>query len=152
MLSRYSEIVICSRFLNCELWYCDMNSTLGSVVPLAMFVFVFVFEFVFQFVFLLDNERRADTGHRWVEILLTLYSTRSSDNVVALVRPDHYWCNTPCHADNHVTRQMLVLIIFRTCWWRSSKQATADVIPADNYVTSLREALSGWCYADMIDI
>ena len=66
-----------------------MNSTLGSVVPLAMFVFVFVFEFVFQFVFLLDNERRADTGHRWVEILLTLYSARSSDNVVALVRPDH---------------------------------------------------------------
>ena len=68
---------------------CDMNSTLGSVVPLAMFVFVFVFEFVFQFVFLLDNERRADTGHRWVEILLTLYSARSSDNVAALVRLDH---------------------------------------------------------------
>ena len=38
MLNRYSEIVICSRFLNCELWSCDMNSALGSVVPLAMFL------------------------------------------------------------------------------------------------------------------
>ena len=37
MLNRDSEIVICSRFVNCELWSCDMNSTLGSVVPLAMF-------------------------------------------------------------------------------------------------------------------
>ena len=37
MLNRDSEIVICSRFMNCELWSCDMNSTLGSVVPLAMF-------------------------------------------------------------------------------------------------------------------
>jgi len=38
MLNRDSKIVICSRFVNCELWSCDMNSTLGSVVPLAMFV------------------------------------------------------------------------------------------------------------------
>ena len=39
MLKRDSEIVqeICSRFVNCELWSCDMNSTLGSVVPLAIF-------------------------------------------------------------------------------------------------------------------
>ena len=37
MLNRDSEIVICSRLVNCELWFCDMNSTLGSVVPLAMF-------------------------------------------------------------------------------------------------------------------
>ena len=37
MLNRDSEFVICSRFVNCELWSCDMNSTLGSVVPLAMF-------------------------------------------------------------------------------------------------------------------
>ena len=36
MLNRDSEIVICSRFVNCELWSCDMNSTLGSIVPLAM--------------------------------------------------------------------------------------------------------------------
>ena len=39
MLNWDSEIVICSRFVNCELWPCDMNSTLGSVVPLAMFLF-----------------------------------------------------------------------------------------------------------------
>ena len=38
MLRRDSEIVIYSRFVNCELWSCDMNSTLGSVVPLAMFL------------------------------------------------------------------------------------------------------------------
>ena len=37
MLNRNYEIVICSRFVNCELWSCDMNSTLGSAVPLAMF-------------------------------------------------------------------------------------------------------------------
>ena len=37
MPSRDSEIVICSRSVSCELWSCDMNSTLGSVVPLAMF-------------------------------------------------------------------------------------------------------------------
>ena len=40
MLNRDSEIVTCSRFVNCELLSCDMNSTLGSVVPLAMFVVV----------------------------------------------------------------------------------------------------------------
>ena len=40
MLNRDSEIVICSRFLSCELWSCDMNSTLGSVVPLAMFFLI----------------------------------------------------------------------------------------------------------------
>ena len=40
MLNRYSEIEICSRFVNCELWSCDMNSALGSVVPLAMFIFM----------------------------------------------------------------------------------------------------------------
>ena len=39
MLNRDSEIVICSKFVNCELWSCDMNSTLGSVVPLAMFIY-----------------------------------------------------------------------------------------------------------------
>ena len=33
MLNRDSEIVICFRFVNC-----DLNSTLGSVVPLAMFL------------------------------------------------------------------------------------------------------------------
>ena len=38
MLNRNSELVICSRFVNCVLWSCDMNSTLGSVVPLAMFM------------------------------------------------------------------------------------------------------------------
>ena len=38
MLNRDSEIVICSRFVSCELRSCDMNSTLGSVVPLAMFI------------------------------------------------------------------------------------------------------------------
>ena len=38
MFNRDSEIVTCSRFVNCELWICDMNSTLGSVVPLAMFI------------------------------------------------------------------------------------------------------------------
>ena len=37
ILNRNSEIVICSRFVNRELWSCNMNSTLGSVVPLAMF-------------------------------------------------------------------------------------------------------------------
>ena len=37
MLNQDSEIVICSRFVNCELWSCDMNLTLGSVVPLKMF-------------------------------------------------------------------------------------------------------------------
>ena len=36
MLNRGSEI-ICSRFVNCEPSSCNMNSTLGSVVPLAMF-------------------------------------------------------------------------------------------------------------------
>ena len=40
MLNRDYEIVICSRFVNCELWSCDMNSTLGSVVPLAMFIII----------------------------------------------------------------------------------------------------------------
>ena len=40
MLSRDSEIVICSRFVNGELWSCDMNSTLWSVVRLAMFLLV----------------------------------------------------------------------------------------------------------------
>ena len=72
--------------------FCQAN-TIFVVAKLLLFlsrifVFVFVFVFVLQFVFQLDNERRADTGHRWVEILLTLYSARSSDNVVALVRPD----------------------------------------------------------------
>ena len=38
ILNLDSEIVICSRFVNCVLWSCDMNSTLGSVVPLAMFL------------------------------------------------------------------------------------------------------------------
>ena len=38
MLNQDFEIVICSRFVICELWSCDMNSTLGSVVPLAMFL------------------------------------------------------------------------------------------------------------------
>ena len=33
MLNRDSEIVVCLRFVNC-----DMNSTLGSGVPLAMFL------------------------------------------------------------------------------------------------------------------
>ena len=37
MLYRDSKIVICSIFVNCELLSCDMNSTLGPVVPLAMF-------------------------------------------------------------------------------------------------------------------
>ena len=36
-LNRDSGIVIGSRFVNCELSSCDMNSTLGSVLPLAMF-------------------------------------------------------------------------------------------------------------------
>ena len=39
MLNRDSEIVICSRVVNCELWSCAVNSTLGSVVPSAMFCF-----------------------------------------------------------------------------------------------------------------
>ena len=44
------EIDAWSRFwrwnlINICVWTCDMNSTLGSVVPLAMFVFVFAFEF-----------------------------------------------------------------------------------------------------------
>ena len=38
ILNRNSEIVICSRFVNRELRSCNMNSTLGSVVPLAMFL------------------------------------------------------------------------------------------------------------------
>ena len=38
MLNQDSEIVICSSFVSCALLSCDMNSTLGSVVPLAMFV------------------------------------------------------------------------------------------------------------------
>ena len=42
MLIEDSEIVICPRFVNCELWSCDMNSTLGSVVPLAMFILLLV--------------------------------------------------------------------------------------------------------------
>ena len=33
---RDSEIVICSRFVNCELGSCDMNSILGSIVPLCL--------------------------------------------------------------------------------------------------------------------
>ena len=33
-------IEIWSRFMNCELWTCDMNLTLGSVVPLAMFLYL----------------------------------------------------------------------------------------------------------------
>ena len=37
MLNQDFEIVICSRFVNGELLSCDMNSTVGSVVPLAMF-------------------------------------------------------------------------------------------------------------------
>ena len=37
MLNWDSEIIICSRFVNCELVSFDTNSTLGSVVPLAMF-------------------------------------------------------------------------------------------------------------------
>ena len=49
MLNRDSEIVIRSRFVNCELWSCDMNSTLGSVVPLAMFLPCLVKVFVFVF-------------------------------------------------------------------------------------------------------
>ena len=40
MLNQDSEIVICSSFVSCALLSCDMNSTLGSVVPLAMFVVV----------------------------------------------------------------------------------------------------------------
>ena len=43
MLNQDSEIVICSRFVNCDRWSCDKNSTLGSVVPLAMFIY-----FIFQ--------------------------------------------------------------------------------------------------------
>ena len=34
--NRDSEIVICPRFVNCDL-VIYMNSSLGSVVPLAMF-------------------------------------------------------------------------------------------------------------------
>ena len=37
MLNRDSAIVR-NMFKICELWSCDMNSTLGSVVPLAMFL------------------------------------------------------------------------------------------------------------------
>ena len=40
MLYWDSEIVIWSIFVNCELWTCDMNSTIGSVVPLAIFFFL----------------------------------------------------------------------------------------------------------------
>ena len=40
MLNRYSEIVIRSRFVYCELWTCSKNSTLGSVVPLAMLIII----------------------------------------------------------------------------------------------------------------
>ena len=40
MLNRHFGIVICSRFVNCELWSFDMNSTLGSVVPFAMFLWL----------------------------------------------------------------------------------------------------------------
>ena len=38
MLNRDSEFVICSKLVICELLSCDVNSTLGSVVPLAMFL------------------------------------------------------------------------------------------------------------------
>ena len=37
MFNRDSEIMTCSRFVNYELWSCRMNSTLGSILPLAMF-------------------------------------------------------------------------------------------------------------------
>ena len=38
MLNWDFEIVTCSSFVNCALWSCDINSTLGSVVPLALFL------------------------------------------------------------------------------------------------------------------
>ena len=40
MLNWDSEIVIWSRFLNYELWTCYMKSTLGSIAPLAMFIYL----------------------------------------------------------------------------------------------------------------
>ena len=38
-VNAYSRFWNCNMFKFCELWSCDMNSTLGSVVPLAMFHF-----------------------------------------------------------------------------------------------------------------
>ena len=49
MLNRDFEIVTCSSFVNSALWSCDMNSTLGSVVPLAMFGLTRVIIFAMPF-------------------------------------------------------------------------------------------------------
>ena len=49
-LNRDSEIVICSIFVGCELRSCDTNSTLGSIVPLAMFISEAVKETRMQFI------------------------------------------------------------------------------------------------------
>ena len=41
MLNRDFEIVTCSSFVKSALWSCDMNSTLGYVVPLAMLLIMY---------------------------------------------------------------------------------------------------------------
>ena len=59
MLNRDSEIVIWWRFVNYELWSCDMNSTLGSVEPLAMFISIYGAYLYFP------NLHRNYTGCSW---------------------------------------------------------------------------------------
>ena len=55
------EVNAQSRFWNCnmskicELWSCDMNSTLWSVVPLAMFSYKIILPFPFTFTFSFVN-------------------------------------------------------------------------------------------------
>ena len=84
MLNRDSEIV-CSRFLNCELWSCDMNSTLGSVVPLAMFYPFSLFSIRFfppSLSIKIDWLRYCNTMKYFSPLSFYMHSTRSFQPVV----------------------------------------------------------------------
>ena len=65
----YFEVNAQSRFWNfnmfkiCELWSCNMNSTLGSVVPLAMFLYFFL---VNHLSFLLLMISHVTVSYRWL--------------------------------------------------------------------------------------
>ena len=63
MLNRDLEILLCSRFVNCELWSCDMNSTLGSVVPLAMFDYLRSYSSIYWSVLLVHQDVTTLHGH-----------------------------------------------------------------------------------------
>ena len=76
IFNRDSEIVLCSRFVNCELWSCDVNSTLGSVVPLAMFFLATSF---------IKHQNRSK-----VELKISLYLFSSVEDILCIILSIHF--------------------------------------------------------------